>query len=224
MVRKAKRKIQFQLGWGGIFAIAVSTLCVLVWMFVLGLWTGQKLVGHPAATPGPLPKSSVVSPPPLMSSSNNASNVVTPAQTLNNQSETDNSESDIKEQALAPKSLQSQAISTKDLAVAQNATEENQPSGNSTQNSVQSKSSPKQIYFVLQIASYRDKKSAVAEARRWRLKGYDCKVHKADLGPNKGVWYRVYLGRFNSTQEAMTFARSIAKKEGLRSYIVTTTE
>jgi DedD protein len=45
-IRKKSRKIQFQVSWGGLIALAVSAVCVFLWVFILGFWVGQKLVGR----------------------------------------------------------------------------------------------------------------------------------------------------------------------------------
>jgi len=37
------KKFQFQMGWGGMAAIFFSTICVLLWVFVLGFWAGQRV-------------------------------------------------------------------------------------------------------------------------------------------------------------------------------------
>jgi cell division septation protein DedD len=46
---KREKKIQFQLSWGGLAAVAVSTICVLLWAFVLGFWSGKKVAEKNAA-------------------------------------------------------------------------------------------------------------------------------------------------------------------------------
>ncbi|MGC8735513.1 MAG: SPOR domain-containing protein [Dissulfurimicrobium sp.] len=43
------KKIQFQLSWGGLAAVAISTICVLLWAFVLGFWSGKKVAEKNAA-------------------------------------------------------------------------------------------------------------------------------------------------------------------------------
>ena len=75
-------------------------------------------------------------------------------------------------------------------------------------------------YFVLQIASYREVNLANKEAQRWRDKGYRVKVRRADLDPEKGIWYRVYLGEYRSVEEATNSAKKLAQKHDLRSYVV----
>lgn len=44
-------------------------------------------------------------------------------------------------------------------------------------------------------------------------------VKSRDLG-KKGVWYRVYIGRFRSVGEAKAKARELADTKGLSSYVV----
>ncbi|MDL1959435.1 MAG: SPOR domain-containing protein [Deltaproteobacteria bacterium] len=78
----------------------------------------------------------------------------------------------------------------------------------------------KSTYFVLQIASYRERDRANKEARRWRDKDYRVKVRKVDLGPEKGVFYRVHLGEYLSVEEATRSAKNLAQKHGLRSYVI----
>jgi len=72
--------------------------------------------------------------------------------------------------------------------------------------------------FALQIASYRTLTQAKKEAQRWRKKGYYVRVKSANLG-RKGIWYRVYLGRYRSLEEAKKASIRLATKEGLRSYV-----
>lgn len=72
--------------------------------------------------------------------------------------------------------------------------------------------------FALQIASYRTMAQAEKEAARWKKKGYIVRIKAADLG-KKGVWYRVYLGRYSSLEEAKKASVALASKEGIRSYV-----
>ena len=72
--------------------------------------------------------------------------------------------------------------------------------------------------FALQIASYRTLAQAKKEAQRWRKKGYFVRVRSANLG-RKGIWYRVYLGRYSSLERAKRASIKLATKEGIRSYV-----
>ncbi len=48
--KKQARKVRFELTWGGIAGIAVICICIFLWMFVLGVWTGQSLL-RPSLAP-----------------------------------------------------------------------------------------------------------------------------------------------------------------------------
>lgn len=43
--KKKKIAIRFELSWGGLLAIGVVCFCIFLWMFLLGVWTGQTLLG-----------------------------------------------------------------------------------------------------------------------------------------------------------------------------------
>ncbi|NPA94426.1 MAG: SPOR domain-containing protein, partial [Thermodesulfobacteria bacterium] len=77
--------------------------------------------------------------------------------------------------------------------------------------------------FALQIASYRTMAQAKKEASRWKKKGYYVRIRRADLG-RKGIWYRVYLGRYKSLEEAKRASIKLASKEGIRSYVTKVTQ
>ena len=54
----------------------------------------------------------------------------------------------------------------------------------------------------------KDKGAAEKEARRWKQKGYEAFVKRADLG-KKGVWYRIYVGHYATIQEAKRASEKI---------------
>jgi len=45
--KKDKKKVvvTVELGWGGLFGLAVAAFCVFLWMFFLGVWAGQSILG-----------------------------------------------------------------------------------------------------------------------------------------------------------------------------------
>lgn len=63
----AKRKIQFELTPTGAAAAAVVCVSLFFWMFFLGVWAGQSVLGPPAAHKEAvaLPKKKTQSPPPV---------------------------------------------------------------------------------------------------------------------------------------------------------------
>lgn len=42
--RKQVKKYKFELTRGGICGIGVVCFCIFLWMFLLGVWTGQSLL------------------------------------------------------------------------------------------------------------------------------------------------------------------------------------
>lgn len=64
--------------------------------------------------------------------------------------------------------------------------------------------------FAVQIASYRDRKEAEAAVSRIASKGFAAYVLESKAG-DKGVWYRVRLGRNLSHQAAVDLAQKAGK-------------
>ena len=62
--------------------------------------------------------------------------------------------------------------------------------------------------FTVQVGSYGRASEADARASSLRAAGFDAHVASAEI-PNKGTWYRVQSGRFQSREEATRYARSM---------------
>jgi hypothetical protein len=45
--RKKPKPFRFEFGWSGLAGVTVTVLCVLVWMFMLGVWAGQTILLPP---------------------------------------------------------------------------------------------------------------------------------------------------------------------------------
>jgi len=178
---KKSRKIQFQLSWAGLIALSVSGVCIFLWVFILGFWVGQKLVGR-GLEESLRPRV--------------AARVVPAA------SERTMASEDLKPDTRAVKERDGD---TSDVNISHKKTGE---------------AKKRDVYFVLQIASYGERGRADKEAGRWRDKGYRAEVRRADLGPEKGIFYRVHLGKFHSVEEATGFAEKLAQKYNLKSYVV----
>jgi DedD protein len=188
--RKKNRKIQFQISWGGLAALTVSTVCVFLWVFILGFWVGQKLGGR--SMDESLQTQVVTRAVP--ETREEKTTQITPLDTE-------------EEKQLEPRK---ESIKKKVLGVDYVRRPYKEVK----------KTKKKSTYFVLQIASYREKDRANKEARGWRDKGYRAKVRKTDLGPEKGIFYRVHLGEYCSVEEATNSAKKLAQKHNLRSYVV----
>jgi uncharacterized protein involved in exopolysaccharide biosynthesis len=44
---KKKKKIKFELTLAGILGVGAVLFCVFLWMFLLGIWTGQTVLLPP---------------------------------------------------------------------------------------------------------------------------------------------------------------------------------
>ncbi|HFQ81229.1 MAG TPA: SPOR domain-containing protein [Desulfobacterales bacterium] len=45
--KKKKPLIRLEMGWGGLCGFAVVAFCLLLWMFIFGIWTGQSVLHGP---------------------------------------------------------------------------------------------------------------------------------------------------------------------------------
>ena len=73
-------------------------------------------------------------------------------------------------------------------------------------------SSAEKYYYYLHISSFRLEKKAVKNAERMRNQGYDA-IPRRERVPNKGYWYRVYIGPFSSLQEARLKRKELRRKK-----------
>lgn len=61
--------------------------------------------------------------------------------------------------------------------------------------------------YTVQISSFQSKSTADRQADKFRAKGYDAYVEKANI-PGRGIWYRVKVKNFKSMREAEDFLLS----------------
>lgn len=72
---------------------------------------------------------------------------------------------------------------------------------------------PRRLYSI-HAGSYKTDKTAGREVQRLQAKGFDAFFEKVDLG-DKGIWYRVKVGSFNTADEAEKMLQEMSKKEPL---------
>ena len=46
--KKKKTRIKFELTMGGLVALGIVWFCILLWMFLAGIWAGQTILFHAA--------------------------------------------------------------------------------------------------------------------------------------------------------------------------------
>ncbi|HOD11878.1 MAG TPA: SPOR domain-containing protein [Candidatus Omnitrophota bacterium] len=71
--------------------------------------------------------------------------------------------------------------------------------------------------FFIQAASFQDKAKADSVAEKLKAKGHEAVVESKDLG-EKGIWYRVHAGSFETKEQAQEVLNSI-KQEHPGSFI-----
>ncbi len=65
-------------------------------------------------------------------------------------------------------------------------------------------------FYTVHVGSYRSRDTAASEANRIRAKGHDAFVERAELG-QRGTWFRVKVGRFQTRAEAESLKEKIHK-------------
>lgn len=74
--------------------------------------------------------------------------------------------------------------------------------------------------YSVQIGSYPNVDEAHALVDQWKAKGYPVFLTSAEI-PNRGRWYRVRLGGFETKEEAQTYLAKLKNLENIEAFIVT---
>ncbi|RUM87590.1 MAG: hypothetical protein DSZ24_05865 [Thermodesulfatator sp.] len=188
------KKFRFELGFLGMIFVFLLLICLFLWMFVLGVWFGQRIAGKgpsPVAektlkekVPQEIPAEEV-SPPRVAFSSNSL--------------ESSSAEPSLKVQLKAPQKVSPPSSSRAPLPVPKKTPKRAAPA----------------TYYVLQVASFRDRTEAERYVRAFRDRGYAAEVAKVNLR-GKGTWYRVYVGRFKSRAEAEKAYREFKRRRWVK--------
>ncbi|NPA49500.1 MAG: SPOR domain-containing protein [Thermodesulfobacteria bacterium] len=210
MANKKKKRFQFQLGWPGLIFSLGLLVCLFLWMFVLGFYFGQRVAGKRVqklsspvseqalsqqAKEPPPPVFEEVSPPPLA------------------------------EKKLAQKekpASQETSPAPKKASPPPKVAEKPQKAPKTSSKQVsKTPSKPKepQHFYAIQIASLRSAAEAQKYVKYLRQKGYDAFYRKIVL-PQKGTWYRVYVGRFKSISQARRFGEKLKEREKLSAFYI----
>ena len=212
MANKKKKRFQFQLGWPGLIFSLGLLICLFLWMFVLGFYFGQRVVGNRvqklsspvsekalSSKKAPPPVFEEVTPPPL------AEKKFTPQAPKEEPPFLPVSRPSLQPQTPSPK--------PKKEKVAKTSRKTSPPKASSRE-----KKRPEAFYSV-QIASLRSVEEARKYVKYLQDKGYEAFFRKVVL-PQKGTWYRIYVGRFKTISEARTFGEQLKKKEKLKAFYI----
>ncbi len=114
------------------------------------------------------------------------------------------------------------ALPKSGTAVAPPAASANQAKSKATNAQAgRSKTDPAQAgraVYSVQIAAFKNNKSALAVAKRYDRKGYEAFVHKSVQGDGK-ILYRVLIGKFSSRNEAAGWAKKVAAEEKIKTAV-----
>lgn len=72
--------------------------------------------------------------------------------------------------------------------------------------------------YTVQVGSYTDPNEAHLMQNHWKEKGYPAYLVSADI-PDRGRWYRVRLGGFDTREEATQFLEAFKQQEGIEGFI-----
>jgi len=68
--------------------------------------------------------------------------------------------------------------------------------------------------YTLHVASFRTQKLALEKIQKLKYLDHPIYIAKANI-PEKGIWYRVLIGKFKTQKEALEVRRELKDKEGL---------
>jgi len=77
---------------------------------------------------------------------------------------------------------------------------------------------PANARYSIQVGSYPNPDEAHEVVNNWKEKGYEAYLLSADI-PDKGRWYRVRLGAFDTKEEAQKYLTQFQTKEGVEAFV-----
>ena len=207
------KRFRIELGFLGLTFTVVFLACLFLWMFILGVWFGQKMMGK---GPSPVAQKTLGKKAPVTSP---VIEEVTPPKMALKEPPKPSPSMEVSKPAVStskplaktpvqkpPEKLPSKPSPPKTSA----AVKKPSPAVSSKKPS----SSPKP-YYTLQVASFKSSKEAERYAQFFREKGYRAQVLKVNL-PRKGTWYRVYVGRFSTLSEAKKAYNLLKQKKWVK--------
>lgn len=206
-----KKRFRLELGWPGLIFSLGLLICLFLWVFVLGFYFGQKVVGSrvkkmasPVSKEALTAKKEKVSPPPPVFEE------VKPPPLVGEPQE---KVATPKPELMTPERPQTAPEKPKTAKPAE-------PARPKKGDKITPKKSPKkQVFYTVQVASLRSAQEAEKFVRYLREKGYEAFVRRVTL-PQKGTWYRVYVGRFPTISQARSFGEKLKQKEKFKAFYI----
>ena len=189
--RKKGFSIKFDLSLAGLFGVGVVCFCIFLWMFLLGIWSGQTVLSSGKNRIGGVKKPQVkilqtVAKKPVPSL---AQAVAAPVAKADSH----------------PALKEEKALGANKKVVVQKTKQVADPEEDPA-------------FFAVQVAAFKDAALAGKEVRSWQDKGYSSFSRPPEGAKDK--FTRVYIGRFDSMDGAKKKAAALARKEKIKPFIV----
>jgi len=230
MAKKTKKRPPFRLemGWGGLVAVITGGLAAIIWTFVLGVWVGKKVATPTRELLNPPIESKIQSRESYAARPSDEKPLFTMKESSSNHEKDDSTSKSLvpKEEKQAESHTSREDLVTVDIKPEIKSTPQRPQADTIHKVSKPSKNlsrSKPRPYFALQVASFRDMNHAQREVLRWRNRGFEAFIKKIDLGPKKGFWHRVCIGKYPSIEEAKKGAAKLVKKFKQKAYIIPVT-
>ncbi|MEN8134717.1 MAG: SPOR domain-containing protein [Thermodesulfobacteriota bacterium] len=189
--RKKGFSIKFDLSLTGLFGVGVVFFCIFLWMFLLGIWSGQTVL-----SPGQN-RLAGVKKPQIKTLQTVAKKPVMP----------------VEQAVVAPvvKAVPAPVVKKKKVPGANKKVVTRK-----TKQVAEPEEDP--AFFAVQVAAFKDAALAVKEVKSWQDKGYKSFSRPPEGADDK--FTRVYIGHFDSMEAAKKKAAALASKEKIKPFIV----
>jgi cell division septation protein DedD len=189
--RKKGFAIKFDLSLAGLFGVGVVCFCIFLWMFLLGIWSGQTVL-----SPGKN-RIAEVKKPQIKTLQTVAKKPAMPVE---------HAVAAPVAKAVRPSSVKKKkALAATKKVIAKK-----------TKPVLKPEEDP--AFFAVQVAAFKDGALAGKEVRSWQAKGYSSFSRPPEGADDK--FTRVYIGRFDSMVAAKEKAAALAKKGKIKPFIV----
>ncbi|MCS7279242.1 MAG: SPOR domain-containing protein [Thermodesulfobacteriaceae bacterium] len=228
------KKVKIELSKLTLVFLILFGLCLLIWTFIFGAWIGSKIGGKreriEIATEKQAQLLSNVTPSNFTPSNVTQANVTTPSSNVSSHNVTtlSNVSSNVTTNAVAIHKPD-KVVAKKEAVTSKEATSQKEPTKYQKKEVAQiasvikkeeesPKVSNKTSYYTLQVGAFSSLNSVEAFKDTLTKKGYHPLIEKTTVEGK--TWYRVYVGRYSSKEEAQKYASEVKSKLGLEKVLV----
>ena len=189
--RKKGFAVKFDLSLAGLFGVGVVCFCIFLWMFLLGIWSGQTFLSSGKQQLTGAKKASVKT-----------------LQTIAKKSVSPVEQAVVKPVAkvvVASGGNKSEVVTATRKVIAKKTKPQPEPEADPA-------------FFAVQVAAFKDSALAGKEIEVWRGKGYSAFSRPPEGAGDE--FTRVYIGHFDSMTAAKEKAAALAKGGKIKPFIV----